>query len=115
MPQTQDGPLPPGTDVPVRLATRMVQGVGLAIGITLFRVLVGPLVGLPPSLPSLVAVGGWAVLIAAAGGLGGAVYYMTEGWRRQGGWRKTAANVASLLAYCLLLFAALLVVLSQAG
>jgi len=45
--------------------------------------------------------------VASGGAAGGAVYYATDDLRAAGGWRKTLANVASLLVYC---FATLLVV-----
>ncbi len=38
--------------------------------------------------------------VAIAGGVGGVVYYATDGLRTGGSWRKTLANVLTLLVYC---------------
>ena len=105
--------LPTGNQPPASLATRVVQGMALALGFTVVRMLLGPVAGLRSPLPSAQGLAILALLLCVAGGIGGAAYYSTEGWRSRGGWRKTAANVAALLAYCLLLFVALLVALAR--
>jgi hypothetical protein len=50
--------------------------------------------------------------VGAAGAAGGAVYYATDGLRAGEGWRRSAANVLTLLAYALVAFGLLVVVLS---
>jgi hypothetical protein len=54
---------------------------------------------------------GGLTAVAVGGGLGGAVYYATEGLRARGGWRKTLANVLSILAYAGFVFGVFLCLL----
>src|SRR5215213_3127723 len=80
------------------LSARMAQGAGAAVFLTIVNVAVRSAwgEGAPPVVGAL-------GLLAASGGAGavaGAVYYVTESLRSRGGWRKTTANVATLLAFC---------------
>jgi len=76
------------------LLTRVGQGAGLVVFMTLFRALGGMAGGM--------STGKFFVVLGAAaigGGAGGAAYYATDPWRARGGARKTFANVVSILAY----------------
>jgi hypothetical protein len=93
------------------LGKRMLQGAKIVIGLMLFNALFQienvrrhPLMFL-----------GLMPVVALGGAIGGAAYYGTDPWRAQGGWRKIAANVASLLAYLLAVVAMLLIVLVFTG
>jgi hypothetical protein len=50
------------------------------------------------------------VLASLSGGVGGVVYYFTDGLRAAGGVAKTFANVVSILAYCIAALVAVLLV-----
>ena len=78
------------------LRTRMLQGIGLAAFLTLFRLCAGIAGSNPLPIRALTVLFG---SVALGGGVGGAAYYATDAWRFRGGWRKTAANVGALLAY----------------
>ena len=95
-------------DVPLHaapLSTRFLQGAGLAVALTLLRVLPALSAGrLTPGLSIIAVVG-----VSLGGGVGGLVYYATDGWRVRGGMRRTFANVGSLLAYCFATLGALAV------
>lgn len=86
------------------LRTRVLQGAGIVVALTLFNF---PVRGsqLNPPLWMLIA-GGF--VLAIAGGVGGAVYHATDDWRARGGRHKTLASVLSLLSHSLLVFAVLL-------
>ena len=93
-------PGPAGTyEVPIHgapLHTRMLQGAGLVALLTALRVVAYR------STKDL-SLGQLALLFGAAsagGAIGGMAYYATDRWRVLGGWRRTTANVLSLLAYC---------------
>ena len=94
-------PGPAGTyEVPVHrasLRTRILQGLGLAAGLTLFRMAAYLRAPKDFSVAQLALVFG---AVSLGGAVGGVVYYATDKWRLAGGWRKTVANVLSLLAYC---------------
>ena len=79
------------------LKTRMLQGFALAAFVTVCRLLVYGLAKEMSPLPQLALLFG---SVAAGGAVGGATYYATDTLRVAGGWRKTSANVLSLLAYC---------------
>jgi len=49
------------------------------------------------------------VIVPAAGALGGIMFYLTDRFRIQSGWKKTAANVFSLLFYIFVLTAAYII------
>lgn len=97
-------------EVPVHraaLGTRVMQGVGLSIGLTAFRAL---------SLGSIREVRGaalldFAIALVVGGAVGGACYYATDSLRVRGGWRQTAANVGSILVYGFVIIALLLILL----
>jgi hypothetical protein len=87
------------------LSTRVLQGMGLVAFAMLARIIIYRGAGLP--------LGGLAVafvLASISGGVGGVVYYFTDGLRAAGGLAKTFANVISILAYCTVAFAALILV-----
>jgi hypothetical protein len=44
------------------------------------------------------------IIVPAAGALGGVFYYNMDHLRDQGGWRKTLANILSLLVYLIVLW-----------
>lgn len=76
------------------LRARMFQGAILVAFLTLLR--------LPTALGESIPIGFFllAVAVVAVGGaVGGAVYYATDRLRARGTWRRTFANVFSLLAY----------------
>ena len=85
----------------------MLQGAGAVVGLTLFNLLFRWPAGAQTwMLVPVLAVG------ALGGAMGGGVWYATDDPRSRGGWRKTLANVTSLLAYGLFVFGALLVALA---
>ena len=91
-------------DMPVHsasLGTRVLQGAGLAAGMTMFRMVAG---GAGFSLGARVML---LLVVGLGGGAGGVVYYATDPWRVRGGVLKTTANVVSLLGYCLVTMLAL--------
>ncbi len=73
-----------------------MQGLGLALLLVVFRMGAG-LLAASIRWNEVIMVGAAASL---GGVLGGATFYATDGWRIAGGWRRTLANVLSLLAYC---------------
>lgn len=77
------------------LSTRVLQGTALALFLTAFQLLFGSQdKGLTGAQLFVLSAG-----VALGGGVGGAVYFALDGLRVRGGWRKTVANVLSLLAY----------------
>ena len=87
---------------PISVWARMRQGAGFVLALTLFRLLFY----WPQS--ARLWMGVLVLVVAGVGGaLGGFAYFATEGWRAQGGVLKTIANIVSLLAYVLFVFAAL--------
>jgi hypothetical protein len=91
------------------LKTRVLQGMGLAAFMTVFRVLFsGEKVGFKERALLL-------VVVSVGGGAGGVVYYATDAWRARGGALKTTANVVSLLAYCAVTLLAVYVVYLLGG
>lgn len=92
---------PAGTyEVPVHRApvhTRVLQGAGLAAFLTVFRMVAYLRSAKDFSIAQLALLLG---AVSLGGGVGGVAYYATDRWRVVGGWRKTVANVFSLLAYC---------------
>jgi hypothetical protein len=87
------------------LSTRVLQGMGLVAFVMLARIILYRGAGLP--LGELAVA---FVLASISGGVGGVVYYFTDGLRAAGGLAKTFANVISILAYCIVAFAALILV-----
>src|SRR5512142_351140 len=87
------------------LGTRVLQGMGLIAFMTLGRIVVYRGEGL--SIGQL-AVG--LLLASLSGGVGGVVYYFTDGLRAAGGLAKTFANVVSILAYCIAALVAIFLV-----
>ena len=79
------------------LRTRIFQGAGIAVFMMLFRITARE--NLPPSAMQILLM---FLALALGGGVGGAVFYLTDGWRSRGGALRTLANVSSLLAYCLI-------------
>jgi hypothetical protein len=78
------------------LRARMVQGAAAAAVTSVFTVL-----GASVEVSHPVAARGTAVVCSAlAGSLAGIVYFLTESLRVVGGWRKSLANVVTLLAFC---------------
>jgi len=98
-------------EVPLHAAplhTRVLQGVGLSIGLTLFRAAV--------YRSSLRGVRGTDLLaffgaLTIAGAVGGLCYYGTDALRVQRGWRQTVANVGTILVYAAVSLATLLILL----
>ena len=86
------------------LATRVFQGTVLAIVATAFQLAVYGATGLSARQ---ITVG--LAASAVAGGLAGVAYYATDGFRASGGWRRTAANVLTLLGFCGLAFVLVMV------
>jgi len=99
---------PAGTyEVPIHRApigTRMLQGLGLAAFMTVFRMAAYGGSWKSSSLAELAVLFG---AVSTGGAIGGAAYYATDKWRVLGGWRKTLANVLSLLAYAFMTLAAI--------
>ncbi|WP_207505695.1 potassium transporter KefB [Telluribacter humicola] len=87
------------------LRSRMLLGAGIATTLLLIFMIIG---GKPNPGPKT-----WMILpfltVPFGGALGGLVYYLLDFMRYQGGWRKSLANVLSLLIYILLLAATLIV------
>ena len=77
------------------LRTRMLQGVAHIVFLTVFLALFSPAQERPRAQELAVVL----IVGAIAGAAGGATYYLTDGWRLRGGWRKAAANIGTLLAY----------------
>jgi len=96
---------PPDSIHGASLGTRILQGAGLAAGLTVFRVVAGFGSGLNAWQVSA----GFAAA-AVGGGAGGIIYYATDGLRAAGGMKRTFANVVSLLVYCFVAFGALILV-----
>jgi hypothetical protein len=91
------------------LGTRVLQGMGLAAFMTVFRaVFSGERVEFKDSVLLL-------VVVSVGGGAGGVVYYVTDAWRAGGGPLKTTANVVSLLAYCAVTLLAVYIVYLLGG
>ncbi len=80
------------------LSTRVLQGLALAVFMTLFRVIAGVVSAKTFSIDETAILFG---SVSLGGAAGGAAYYATDHLRAVGGWRKTVANVVSLLVYCL--------------
>lgn len=92
---------------PVSIRTRMLQGAGTAVGLTAFNFALSRV----PSAPSWMILG-ILVVVAIGGAAGGATYFATQRMRERGGIPKTLANIASILAYALFVFGALLAALA---
>ena len=82
-------------EAPLRI--RILQGMGMGALLMALRI---PAIAGSRSMPTLGRALELVVVVAVGGGVGGAVYYFTDSLRAQAGWRKTLANVLSLLAYC---------------
>ena len=82
------------------LRTRMIQGAGIVVGFTAINLLIR---GGDLNAPAWLLIAVFAGLVVC-GAAGGATYYATDSLRLRGGWRRTLANVASLLCYGLLAF-----------
>ena len=90
------------------MGTRVLQGAGVAVFLSVVPIAASALGAWGGKGPAgWLMTAGIVLSVAVAGGLGGAVYYATDGLRAADGWRKTMANVASLLAYALFLFGVL--------
>ena len=83
---------------PVSLRTRILHGAGFAVIMLAFALACAGEWNedIPNVLARIIFV---VVLVSAGGAVGGMVFYATDSLRRQGGWRKIAANVLSILAY----------------
>lgn len=92
----QDSPLKDATS----LKKRVLQGGGFAMFLVVFSItLVGD--GEGQSVRSIVLP---LLLVPLAGCIGGVVFYITDPMRQERGWWRAAANIVSVMAYCLLLF-----------
>ena len=93
------------------LYKRILQGAGLAL------ILVGIFLLLGKN-PDPAAGRKWMILpliiVPICGAIGGLFYYMMDPLRYQGGWKKTLANVSSVLVYIFLILFGLIVGLSGA-
>jgi hypothetical protein len=83
------------------LRTRVIQGIGLAVAITAVNTVLQPhgMTGLSAKQVTILL-----VAVALAGGVAGAGYYATDALRAHSGWRRTGANVLTLLVFCALAF-----------
>ncbi len=92
---------PAGTyEVPVHgasLRRRVLQGVGLAVALTVFRLVAYAANPHSFSFAQFTLLFGAVTIGGAAGGM---AYYGTDRLRVVGGWRRTLANVLALLVYC---------------
>jgi len=79
------------------LRTRIRQGVFLAVFMTVGRLVVGLASARGASITEILVLFG---AVSSGGATGGVTYYVTDPLRAAGGWRKTLANVLSLLVYC---------------
>ena len=77
------------------LRARMVQGAAMAACTAVFTSL-GASMDSHPVTSRMLVIGCSGI----AGALAGIVYFATEPIRAQGGWRRTSANVGTLLAFC---------------
>ncbi len=89
---------------PADIVTRAAQGAGFAIFLTLFRAIAGVAGGKLPAWARVLLL----LAVAIGGAAGGVIFYATDWWRIRGGWRKTTANVVSLLGYAAVTLLALL-------
>ena len=99
----QSGPPANVHDAP--LVTRILQGAGLAVVVTVF--------GFASGFKGRLSVADIAISVVAVslgGGVGGVIHYATDSWRARGGAWRTVANVGSLLGYCLVAVGALFLV-----
>lgn len=85
-----------------KVQARVLQGACFASAMTLFLLfLAGPV------NPGMLR---WKIypllVVTVTGAAGGLIFYLTDPWRRQGGWRRIGANLISLLLYGLLVAAA---------
>ena len=107
-------PGPAGSyEVPLHAAplhTRVLQGVGLSIGMTLFRAAALRFSFRGVRGTDLLAFFG---ALTIAGAVGGLCYYGTDALRVRRGWRQTVANVITLLTYGAAAAAALLILLGS--
>ncbi len=87
----------------------MLQGAGLAAFLTLFRLVLYSRRSGAPSVSEDLAL---ILLAGAAGGVAGLVYFATDTLREHSGWRRTMANVATLLIWCVIVFALVMVAFS---
>lgn len=78
-----------------QLATRTIQGAGIAVVLAIARVVGGGGSGF-----SILQIVAGCFAAAAGGAVGGAVYHASDGLRERGGLGRTLANVVSLLVYC---------------
>lgn len=81
------------------LQTRVRQGAGTAVVATVANVAYLHAVG-----QAALGLGAGVTLLvasASAGAVGGVVFYHTTPLRERAGWRKTVADVLTLLAFCL--------------
>jgi len=104
---------PAGTyEAPIHEASigaRILQGIGVSLALTLLRALA--LHGLRGLHVLDIAILFGAVAIAGA--VGGACYYWTDWWRVRKGWRRTVANVSTILVFGLVAVAAILIMLGD--
>lgn len=88
------------------LSTRVLQGAAIAVAVGALR--------LVSTFGSHLAAADIVVGLSAltiGGGLGGGVYYATDPLRSRGNLGRTAANVISLLVYCFVTVACLILFL----
>jgi hypothetical protein len=95
----------PGNPHGATLRTRILQGITLAVCLLLFRIAAGALRNTSVRMwQAFLGLGAMTL----GGASGAVVYYATDSLRAQGGWRKTTANVLSLLTYCLVALAVII-------
>ena len=89
------------------LHTRVLQGIGLSVLLTAFRVSAyRSWRGMPAAV-----LFDFAITVVIAGAAGGVCYYATDVLPVRGGWRQTVANVVSILVYGFAAIAALFLLL----
>jgi hypothetical protein len=87
------------------LGARVLQGAGLGAAIAVLRFMVG--FGAELQTGQIIV---GLLAVAIGGGFGGVVYYATDALRCKGSAGRTIANVVSLLVYCLVTIACLMLV-----
>lgn len=93
------------------LLRRSLQGAALALVLITVFIL--------GALSANANIGNWVFIPLAAvtvgGAFGGAFYCFMDLFRAQGGWKKVLANVASVLAYFIILYMSLILALNAIG
>lgn len=93
------------------LIKRALQGAGIAFVLIAVFIL--------GTLAADAKAGTWLLIpiaaVTAGGALGGAFYCMMDLFRHQGGWKKIAVNIISVLVYFLTLYLSLILALNAMG